>query len=162
MDVGSSNKQRRALAFWTSNCRLGCIELSCDGTFGDVTPEEVRDAINRMNRMVNDESSGNELIVWCGSDQSCCSEKASTDVNVKKELFSHIRNTNYKIDELRNVEIENEMKLYYHFNSSTGKCKNGIKVANGKTLDGKGDAQKKKGKTKTNHCGKDEGSKLAV
>ena len=79
-------------------------------------------------------------------------------MNIKTELFSHIRNTNYKIDELRNVEIENEMKLYYHFNSSTGKCKNGIKVASGKTLDGKGDAQKKKVKTKTNHCGKDEGT----
>ena len=34
-----------------------------------------------------------------------------------------------------------KMKLYYHFNSSTGKCKNGIKVASGKTPDGKGDAQ---------------------
>ena len=81
-------------------------------------------------------------------------------MNVKKDLFHHIRKTNYKIDELRNVEIENEMKLYYHFNSN--KCKNGSKVARGKRPGGKGDAQNKKGKTKRENGGKFECSKLAV
>ena len=78
-------------------------------------------------------------------------------MNVKKDLFHHIRKTNYKIDELRNVEIENEMKLYYHFNSN--KCKNGSKVARGKRPDGKGDAQDKKLETKREHGRKIEGSK---
>ena len=49
--------------------------VCCDGTFGDFTPEEVRDAINRMNRIVDDESSGNELIVWCGSDKLVVQKK---------------------------------------------------------------------------------------
>ena len=63
--------------FWTLNCRLGWLYrvVCCDGTFGDFTPEEVRDAINRMNRIVDDESSGNELIVWCGSDKLVVQKK---------------------------------------------------------------------------------------
>ena len=57
----------------------------CDGTFGDFTPEEVRDAINRMNRMVDDESSGSELIVWCGSDESYCQIVKRTNLEWKED-----------------------------------------------------------------------------
>ena len=86
--------------------------MYCDGTNGDFTAEEVRDAVNRMNRMVDGDNVGSELIAWYGSDKAHCGGKASRDPKMKEKLFSHIRSTNYKIDELRNVEIENEMKLY--------------------------------------------------
>lgn len=38
----------------------------CDGTIGDLQVEEVRDAENRMNRMVDGDNVGSELIAWYG------------------------------------------------------------------------------------------------
>ena len=65
----------------------------CDGTCGDFTAEEVRDGVNRMNRMVDGDNVGSELIAWYGSDKVHCGGKASRDPKMKEKLFSHIRST---------------------------------------------------------------------
>ena len=71
------------------NLQVGLYRVVyCDGTYGDFTAEEVRDAVNRMNRMVDGNNVGSQLIAWYGSDKAHCGGKASRDPKMKKKLFS--------------------------------------------------------------------------
>lgn len=65
--------------------------MYCDGTCGDFTAEEVRDGVNRMNRMVDSDNVGSELIAWYGSDKAHCGGKANRGPKMKEKLFCHMK-----------------------------------------------------------------------